>query len=143
MTDTSTTPSNGQRNWSAGFMPAIHQGLRLNHGKYPIKHLSLPEGIILKMRDKTAGLLYQLNKEHLHNRKSNSELEAGIRSYGLAYKMQAPAPKAVDFTKETEATKKLYGFGNEDTKPFGRCFLRARRLVKLGTQFVDLSWSTE
>ena len=70
MTDTSATPTNGPRNWSAGFMPAVHQGVRLNHGKSPIKHLSLPEGISTKMRDKQLELLYQLNKEHLHERES-------------------------------------------------------------------------
>ena len=52
--------------------------------------------------------------------------------------MQAAAPEAVDLTPETEATKKLYGFGNKDTEPFGRCCLLARRLVERGVRFVQI-----
>ena len=137
MTDTSATPTNGPRNWSAGFMPAVHQGVRLDHGVSPIKHLGLPEGVSQEMRNKQLELLRKLNEKHLQDRKSNTELEARIRSYELAYNMQAAAPEAVDLTRETEATKKLYGFGNKDTEPFGRCCLLARRLVERGTRFVQ------
>ena len=52
--------------------------------------------------------------------------------------MQASAPETVDLSKETEATKKLYGFGNKDTEPFGRCCLMARRLVERGVRFVQI-----
>ena len=42
MTDTPAAPANGPRNWSAGFMPAMYQGVRLNPGKEPIRNLNLP-----------------------------------------------------------------------------------------------------
>ena len=44
MTDTPAAPANGPRNWSAGFMPAMYQGVRLNPGKEPIRNLNLPKG---------------------------------------------------------------------------------------------------
>ena len=52
--------------------------------------------------------------------------------------MQAEAPELVDLSRETEATKQLYGFGNKDTEPFGRCCLLARRMVERGVRFVQI-----
>ena len=130
MTDTTGTVTNGPRNWSAGFMPATHQGVKLNPGMSPIRHLNLPKGVTPETRRSQLEILRQLNEQHLKSREGQSELEARIRAYELAYRMQASAPEAVDLSKETEATKKLYGFGNKDTEPFGRCCLMARRLVE-------------
>ena len=63
---------------------------------------------------------------------------ARIASYELAYRMQSSAPEAVDFTKETEATKKLYGIDEEFTDDFGRKCLLARRLVERGVRFIQI-----
>ena len=142
MTDTKATPTNGPRNWSAGFMPAVHQGELLNPGSEPVRHLNLPKGVSPQIRQRQLELLHRLNQQHLEKRKSNSELEARIRSYELAYLMQATAPEAVDLSQETEATKKLYGFDNKDTEPFGRCCLLARRLIERGTRFVQIYHGT-
>ena len=117
MTDTNATPTNGPRNWSAGFMPAVHQGVLLNPGSEPVSHLNLPKGVSPQMRQKQLELLHRLNQQHLERRKSNSELEARIRSYELAYLMQATAPEAVDLSQETEATKKLYGLTTRTPSP--------------------------
>ena len=138
MTDTTGTVTNGPRNWGAGFMPATHQGVKLNPGVSPIRHLSLPKGVTPETRRRQLEILRQLNEQHLKSREGQSELEARIRAYELAYRMQASAPETVDLSKETEATKKLYGFGNKDTEPFGRCCLMARRLVERGVRFVQI-----
>ena len=138
MTDTTGTVTNGPRNWSAGFMPATHQGVKLNPGVSPIRHLNLPKGVTPETRQHQLEILRQLNEQHLKSREGQSELEARIRAYELAYRMQASAPETVDLSKETEATKKLYGFGNKDTEPFGRCCLMARRLVERGVRFVQI-----
>jgi len=138
MTDTTATVTNGPRNWSAGFMPATYQGTKLNSGAAPIQHLNLPKGVTPGMRLRQLEMLRRLNEQHLKSREGQSELEARIRAYELAYRMQAAAPEAVDLTQETEVTKKLYGFGNKDTEPFGRCCLLARRLVERGVRFVQI-----
>ncbi|MFK7820088.1 MAG: DUF1501 domain-containing protein, partial [Planctomycetaceae bacterium] len=67
-----------------------------------------------------------------------SELEARIRSYELAFRMQAQAPDAVDLAAETEATQKQYGLDKKETQPYGRICLLARRLVERGVRFVQL-----
>ena len=52
--------------------------------------------------------------------------------------MQGCAPQAVDLTRESEATKKLYGMDEKITEPFGRQCLLARRLVEHGVRFVQV-----
>jgi arylsulfatase A-like enzyme len=52
--------------------------------------------------------------------------------------MQGCAPKVVDISAESEATKKLYGLDNKVTEPFGRQCLLARRLVEHGVRFVQI-----
>jgi hypothetical protein len=44
MQDTPTSVVNGPRNWSAGFMPAVYQGTRIQGGVEPIPNLNTPEG---------------------------------------------------------------------------------------------------
>jgi hypothetical protein len=44
----------------------------------------------------------------------------------------------VDITRESEATKKLYGLDESVTEPFGRQCLLARRMVERGVRFVKL-----
>ncbi len=61
-----------------------------------------------------------------------------MASYELAYRMQAEAPDVVDLSKETAATRKLYGIGEPMTDDFGRKCLLARRLVERGVRFVQL-----
>ena len=83
-------------------------------------------------------LLQKFNRQHAASRTQQTELEARIQSYELAFRMQAEAPEAVDLSKETEATKTLYGLGHRDTEAFGRNCLLARRLVERGVRFVQL-----
>jgi len=52
--------------------------------------------------------------------------------------MQSCAPEAVDLDRESEVTKKLYGLDQENTAPFGRQCLMARRLVERGVRFIQL-----
>ena len=82
--------------------------------------------------------LGHLNESHLATRADNSNLAARIASYELAYKMQSYAPEAVDTSKETEATKAMYGLDRDETKDFGYRCLLARRLVEQGVRFIQL-----
>ena len=82
--------------------------------------------------------LNHLNKEHLKSRYDNTNLEARIASYELAYKMQSTAPEAVELSKESEETKRLYGMDEERTRDFGGKCLLARRLVERGVRFIQI-----
>ncbi len=138
LTDTNGNPVNGPRNWSAGFMPAVYQGTKLQLGDEPIQHLNNPKGVTDARQRSKLAMLDSLNREHAKTRAWQTELDARIRSYELAFRMQAHAPEAVDLSQETEATRKLYGMDESETEVFGRNCLLARRLVERGVRFVQL-----
>lgn len=68
----------------------------------------------------------------------DQELQARIRAYELAYRMQSAVPDAIDFASESATTHKLYGIDNEATKVAGERLLAARRLVERGVRFVQV-----
>lgn len=129
---------NGPRNWSAGFMPASHQGIAFNGGSVPVEFLKTPEGIDAARQSAKLQLLSLINKQHQAERANDTELEARIRSYELAFRMQSQAPEAVDLSQETEHTQALYGIDEKETASFGKNCLLARRLVERGVRFVQL-----
>jgi hypothetical protein len=138
LTDTAATPINGPRNWGAGFMPAVYQGTRLQNGPDPIANLRTPESVGADRQRAKLDLLAQLNRRHAEQRADFTELDARIKSYELAFRMQAEAPGAVDLAKETESTKQLYGVDEKRTETMGRNCLLARRLVERGVRFVQI-----
>ena len=129
---------NGVRNWGAGFMPATYQGVEFSSEGVPIKYLDNPKGITPERQREKLDLLASLNAEYDRTRTDNTELDARIKSYELAYQMQSEAPKSVDISHETEATKALYGMDKPETAVYGRNCLLARRLVESGVRFVQL-----
>ncbi|MBX3437700.1 MAG: DUF1501 domain-containing protein, partial [Planctomycetaceae bacterium] len=139
MCDSDGSPVNGPRNWGAGFMPAAHQGVRINGASdEPIAHLQLPDGVTDARQLRKLSLLQRFNRELADSYPQQSELEARIRSYETAFRMQAHAPEAVDLSQETAATRALYGLDDEETASFGRLCLLSRRLVERDVRFVQL-----
>ena len=128
----------GPRNWGPGFMPALYQGVRLGSATEPFPNLNPPRGISEEQQGAKLALLSSVNQKHALNHPQCSELDARIRSYELAFRMQAQAPETVDLSKESEATKSLYGLDRDETAVFGRNCLLARRLVERGVRFVQL-----
>ncbi|QDT39248.1 DUF1501 domain-containing protein [Stratiformator vulcanicus] len=133
---------NGPRNWGPGFMPAVYQGTKLSGGSEPIPNLRPAKGMSDARLESELEFLDTLNRRHAAERTGQSELEARIESYELAFRMQAAAPDAVDLTRETEETRKLYGFDNKETRRFGEMCLLSRRLVERGVRFVQLYHGT-
>jgi uncharacterized protein (DUF1501 family) len=138
MQDTPAQVTNGPRNWGAGFMPAVYQGVRFNNSSEPIPHLQPPAGTTSEEQQEKLALLGSLNRRHALSRPQQTELDARIAAYETAFRMQAEAPEAVDLSQETEETKNLYGLDDKATAPFGRTCLLARRLVERGVRFVQL-----
>lgn len=136
--DSNKQTVNGPRNWGTGFMPAIYQGVSLKQGDEPILNLNTPREIGARRQSAKLDFLNQLNASHARNRRSQSELEARIKSYELAYQMQSEAPDIIDLETETEATKDQYGMNEKETAVFGKNCLMARRLVESGVRFVQL-----
>jgi hypothetical protein len=138
MQDNATQIVNGPRNWGSGFMPALYQGIRIQGGSEPIPNLNTPEALTPEQQRAKLNFLDQVNRRYADAHADQTELEARIASYELAFRMQAQAPGAVDMTKESDATKNLYGIGEKETDTFGKQCLLARRLVERGVRFVQL-----
>src|SRR5262249_61079906 len=111
-------PPGGSPNCSPGSIPATYQGARSRPGKPPILYLEPPQSDP-GQRSKL-DFLQELNRRHLKGREEDSELEARIASYELAFHMQKSAPEAVDLSRETEETKRLYGLDRKETERYGR-----------------------
>jgi hypothetical protein len=135
---------NGPGNWSAGFLPAAHQGTLIRPAaENPIADLFPPADAKFVTPNSEAAalaLLKDLNEAHLAGRDSDSRLDARIASYELAARLQLSAPGVLDISTETEATRRMYGVDEKPTEDFGRNCLIARRLLERGVRFVQL-WS--
>ncbi len=132
------TVVNGPRNWGAAFMPAVYQGVRLQGGAEPIPNLNPPPGLSDERQRAKLEYLTRLNREHAARRGDLTELDARIRSYELAFRMQAEAPEAVDLKDESKETLELYGLNDRVTEVMGRNCLLARRLVERGVRFIQI-----
>ena len=124
--------------YGSGFLPASYQGTLVRGGESPILDLKPPAGMTADRQRKTLDLIGQLNKRHLDARGDDSELSARIATYELAYRMQSAAPEAVDFSSETDETKRLYGLDDRVTADFGARCLLARRLAERGVRFIQV-----
>ncbi len=122
--------------WGSGYLPATYQGTTMRAGGSPILDLKGPHSSARQRA--TLDLIQQMNAQHLAQHAADSELDARIRSYELAFRMQSAAPEAVDISRETEATKKLYGIDDSTTREFGTRCLLARRMIERGVRFVQL-----
>jgi len=136
MSDGST--KSGPPAYGSGFLPAVYQGAMFRSGESPILYLKNPDGVTSEVQRGTLDLITTLDRLHEKTRPRDSTLDARIASYELAWRMQSSAPEAVDLSKESETTKKLYGIGQGVTDDFGRKCLLARRLVERGVRFVEL-----
>ncbi len=128
----------GSVNYSSGFLPAVYQGTAFRQGDSPILHLDRPSLVTEAQQRDNLDLLRRLNQRKAALYPEDTELQARIRSYDLAYRMEAAAPEAVDLSKETAATKELYGLGDPITNDYGANLLKARRLVEHGVRFIQV-----
>ena len=126
----------GAKNWSSGFLPATFEGTQFRREGAPILDLVPP--ISDDRQRAKLDLLKSWNRRYNDRFPGDNELDARLNSFELAYRMQAAAPEAVDLSQESDATKKLYGMGNEVTEKYGTNCLLARRLVERGVRFVEV-----
>jgi len=141
--DSRGLPYNSKGSFGSGFLPVVHQGTLLRPtAPEPIADLFPPQSPSITPEGEAEGLalLNRLNREHLNGRADDNRLEGRIASYELAARMQLSCPDALDLSKESEETKKLYGLDQKATADFGTNCLTARRLLERGVRFIQL-WS--
>lgn len=156
MPDHRGMPSNGVKNWDSAFLPNEHSGTVIYPGKTsPMADLHPHEvgQFVREASERDAHeILAQLNGIHQDSRPDDPRLEARIKSYELAARMQLSAPEAVDLKTEPEHVLRLYGLDRnpttwekdineaEESYVFAQKCLTARRLLERGVRFVQI-WS--
>ena len=138
LTDTRGLPLIGGENWSNGKLPSIYQGTMVRPVAPRIFNLDPPRHLKGSPQEEQLRLLERLNREHLKQHPGENDLEARMKSYGLAARMQVAAREAFDLSRESEATKKMYGIDQKVTRDYGTRCLIARRLVERGVRFVQI-----
>jgi hypothetical protein len=83
-------------------------------------------------------LVGRLNRESANRYPDDPALQARIRSYELAFRMQTSLPEVLNTSGESQETQRLYGLDNPATADFGRQLLVSRRLVERGVRFIQI-----
>jgi hypothetical protein len=125
-------------NWSNGFMPAAFQGVPFRSEGEPIAYLRPPKGVDAGRQRARLDLLQQWNAEYAGAHPDETQLNARIASYELAFRMQMSAPECTEISREPDFVRRQYGLENPVTRHFGRNCLLARRLVERGVRFVQV-----
>jgi hypothetical protein len=146
--------SNGPKNWASAFLPTSTQGTTIfPQRENPIPDLHPKVGFVTKASHRAGiDLINRLNAGYAKSRVGDDRLEARIKTYELAARLQLSATEALDIAKEPAHVLKLYGLDRtqkkypdkinvpEETEYFGRKCLMARRLIERGVRFVQI-WS--
>ena len=128
--------SPGALNWGSAFLPGDMQATSINTSTPTV------DGMIPNIRNDYFGqkeqrreldLVQELNAIHSQSLQKDPQLEARIKSFEMAFRMQIEATDAFDLSKEPASIHTLYG----DTKQ-GRQLMIARRLVERGVRFVQV-----
>jgi len=129
----------GSINWTAGFLPANHQGVPFRtQSAEPVADLRTPQDILPAARDADMQLLASLNRDFAEKHPGDAAFAARLRSYELAARMQSSIPEATNFESESEEIKRLYGIDEPANQGFARNCLMARRLLERGVRFVQI-----
>ena len=130
--------TSGSLLWQNGWLPALHRGTEVSTKGAPVLNLRPATPFPPDVQRDNLDLLAKLNEKHRHAYPLESELEARIRNYELAARMQLVADDLLDLSNESDATKKLFGLDNSVTAGYGLRCLMARRLVESGVRFVQV-----
>ncbi len=140
-----TLAHGGTKNWSPAFLPASAAGTPLgvaseSSDKARVKYVRNNK-LSSESQRLQLDLTQSLNQKFLDATGPHSALEARIKSFELAFRMQTEMPAAIDLSSESRATERLYGIDNPGTADFGRQCLMARRFAERGVRFVQVTHS--
>ena len=138
----------GDKLFGTSFLPGAYQGTAIGSSAMqiddvlsePIAHLA-PRDVTTQEQQYELDLLRQMNARHANDRRYDPNLEARIQAFELGFRMQLEAPEALDASRESEATQKLYGLDEDVTRDFGWQCLMARRFAERGVRVVQCTHS--
>lgn len=131
-------PPGGLDCFSAGFLPARHQGSILRPRGETIADATPRDPDALQQRKRH--LIGRLDSAFAHETGAEA-VESAIANHELAYRMQSAVPELSALDGESAATKAMYGFDSpfEPTRIYARECCLARRLVERGVRFIEVT----
>ncbi|HBN78001.1 MAG TPA: DUF1501 domain-containing protein, partial [Planctomycetaceae bacterium] len=138
LNDERGAPNTGASTWSSSFLPSNHQGVVFRGGSQPVRDLFPARKIDSQSDVATREFIQAINEQHVNQIGIESALNARLKSYELAARMQTSIPEVSSFAEETEQTQSEYGINETQTADMGRRCLLGRRLLEQGVRFVQL-----
>jgi hypothetical protein len=140
------TDSGGAQKYGSAFLPAIYQGTPIGAlapfgrvvGELKLNNVANAK-LTPKQQRAQLDLVQALNRERLAHDVVNPQVEGLIESFELGFRMQSEVPSLLDLSRESDATKKLYGIGDDETDFMGRQCLLARRFAEAGVRFIEVN----
>ena len=139
------SPGNGgARNYGSAFLPPVFQATTMGTAGGPAADAKIRDLVNSRLprqqQRQQFELLRSINNGQLPKNTTDTELEAVINSFELAWRMQSHAPDLLDLANETAATQALYGINQDPTDNFGRQCLMARRLSEAGVRYIQVTY---
>lgn len=148
--------SGGSTLWTSGFLPSTYAGVPFRSRGDAVLNLGTPAGIPPELQRRGLEVLRNANQRRFDQIR-DPEIASRIANYELASRMQLAAPDLIDLSKESQATRELYGVSREDfnfktqrgssgrpdnAATFATNCLLARRLVERGVRFVNIVYAS-
>jgi hypothetical protein len=132
-------PVGGMEAFGSGFLPANYEATIVRADGEPIENIAPIDSPVQQqaklrfLREEDGAFAARLG--------GNDAVESAVRNYELAARMQSVVPDVLDESRESKATRDLYGLDDPDqnTRLYARQCLRARRLVESGVRFVQVN----
>jgi len=138
LTDPRGLPQFANQHWTSGWLPSLYQGTQVRANEPRILNLDPADHLLGTAQARQLEFIQSINREHMSHRPGELDLEARIASYELAARMQVAAKEALDISRESPATRKLYGVDQDVTRDYGTRCLIARRLIERGVRYVQV-----
>ncbi len=101
-------PHGGVALYSNGYLPGQHQGsILIADQDEAIRNIRSPDAPAAQLR--RLGLAKQFDQRFLQATGSDAQVEAAIKNYETAFRMQSEVPELCDISDESEKTKSMYG----------------------------------
>jgi hypothetical protein len=123
--------------WGSGFLPTVHQGVKLRSGGSPVLYLNDPEGYAPEARRRYLDDLARLNRIEFQEYQ-DPEIQTRIAQYEMAFRMQSSVPELADISKEPDSILDAYGPDARQPGTYAANCVLARRLAERGVRFVQL-----
>ncbi|MBI4600507.1 MAG: DUF1501 domain-containing protein [Planctomycetes bacterium] len=124
------------RQWHSGFLPSRFQGVELCSTGDPVHYVRSPPGVTRAQERRLVDAVSELNAIRSGGAEGG-EVEARIRAYEMAFRMQASVPELMDIADEPPEALEMYGAKPGDGSFASNCLL-ARRLAERGVRFIQL-----